>query len=101
MISESRRLQSMAKTNPKQFWENIKASKNNQKFDENNLIDIDSLHQYFTSLLGNEATPIPHDEIQPQINMDIDLDSEITLQKIKTAVYHQSNNKAQTIYLPS
>ena len=50
------------------------------------MIDIGSLHQHFTSLLGNEATPIAHDEIQPQINMDIDLDSEITLQEIKTAV---------------
>ena len=47
----------MAKTNPKQFWKNINASKNNKIFDENNLIDIDSLHHHFTSLLGNEATP--------------------------------------------
>ena len=30
MISESRRLHSMAKTNPKQFWKNITASINNQ-----------------------------------------------------------------------
>ena len=58
------------------------------------MIDIDSLHQHFTSLLENEASPIAHDEIQPQINMDIDLDSEITLQEIKTAVYHHSYNKA-------
>ena len=65
------------------------------------MINIENLYQHFTSLLGNEATPIAHEELQSQTNMENDLDPEITLQEIKTAAYHQSSNKAQTIYLPS
>jgi hypothetical protein len=88
---EGDRISNLAKSNPKEFWKNIK--KQFKRNTSNPDIHIDDMFNHFNSLY--ESNVVNYD-INPPTNpvCDLDLDANFTDTEIRSAVFAQKNSKS-------
>ena len=92
-INEGRRLEKIAKTQPRKFWKSLKTSINKTK-QNNNDIKIEDLYNHFNDLLGQNLDSDEINETEIPTIPDEELDSKITEQEVRRAVFNQKNGKA-------
>ena len=92
-LNEGQRLENIAKLQPKKFWKSIKrcytkpASKNID-------VDMKDLYNHFNTLLGQVPENNNANDIEFQDIQDNELDSKITEQEIRQAVFNQKSGKS-------
>ena len=104
-IKEGRRINSMAKSQPKKFWQNIKSTFK-KKQERAETLTSDDLHEYFKAMFDenlendisdqdlNKAETDPN--IDPNISND-QLDADFTEEELRRAIFSQKDNKAPGI----
>lgn len=92
-VNEGKRLESIAKSEPRKFWKSLKKGYNKPK-PKNNDIKIENLFDHFNTLLGQDTDTLFNDTQFPQHLNDVELDSPITEHEIRLAVFKQKNGKA-------
>ncbi|MEW8545253.1 MAG: reverse transcriptase family protein, partial [Candidatus Thiodiazotropha sp.] len=104
-IKEGQRINKMAKSQPKKFWQNIKSTFK-KKQERAETLTLDDLHEYFKSMfdenMDNNTTDRESNEAE--IDLDIDpsisndqLDADFTEEELRRAIFTQKDNKASGI----
>lgn len=92
-IEEGRRINNLAKSQPRKFWKNIKNTfKNND--DKAETLTVDELRDHFKSVFGEDHDNKNQNFIFDENSNDEELDIEITESEMHDAVFSQNNNKA-------
>lgn len=94
-IKEGKEVCDMARKQPKQFWKSIKKKFKSKTLQSEKLTATD-LYEHFKSIFGDDQAPL-HQEGQDTTSETIynaELDSDITENEIKNAVFSQKNNKS-------
>lgn len=92
-ITEGQKLNDAALKHPRKFWKKIKpyCKRKSRKGDNLNMKDMFNL---FQSMFGED---FPQDNIEIPLNQNIfdhELDADISLEELKSAVFHQKNNSS-------
>lgn len=97
-IQKGKNICKTAKTQPKKFWKSIK-DKFKTKPSHSETLSASDLLNHFENIYGGDANTRPQqneqfrfDETEPIINPE--LDSEITNNELRKAIFHQKNNKS-------
>lgn len=91
-LAEGKRINSMAKKQPRQFWKNVKSKlKNKQCYADT--LKIDDLFNHFKDLFGETQVDHNAEEI-PEIIIDNEIDQNFTEMELRSAVFSQKNNKS-------
>lgn len=90
-IKEGRRINDLAKTEPRKFWKNVKKSykKTTAEADSSN---VEDMHDHFENMFGEQSHN--DDNIEPELNQNYckELDMEFTEAELRSAVFSQNNN---------
>lgn len=85
--NEGKKLENIAKTQPRKFWKSLKKCYKKPQTGNNN-IKIDELYNHFNTLLSQEPENFTDDTDLGDVQED-DLDKIITEQEIRRAVFYQ------------
>ena len=91
-LNEGKKLENIAKTQPRKFWKSLKKCNNNLKNTDND-IKLDDLYKHFDELYGDNANN-ENDDLDFHDIQDNELDTEITEQELRRAVFKQNNGKS-------
>ena len=92
-LNESKRLENIAKTQPRKFWKSIKKCYNKTNGPKDS-INIDDLYEHFNELLGQNQDDNENGNMDFTNISDDDLDCKISEQEVRRAVFKQNNRKA-------
>ena len=94
-IKEGRRINDLAKTSSRKFWQNIKKTfKKTQETTE--LLTVEELHDCFKSTIGEPQINEHNIDENENISND-ELDMEFTESELHSALFSQNNNKSPGI----
>ena len=97
MRNEGKKISSLARVEPKQFWKTIKRQYNNEILESESLNSND-IYEAFKNIYGNDCNvEVDNSELFQQSINDTDLDDEITQEEIYNAVFSQKNCKSPGI----
>lgn len=91
-IKEGRRINNLAKSNPRKFWKNINRTYKKSSPTPDSLT-VDELYNHFENVFGEQS--LNPDNIEPDINQSYseDLDANFTESELRSAIFSQNNNK--------
>ena len=87
----------MAVNNPRQFWTKIK-QQYKRRDTQTDRLTVHDLHKHFKDLFGSnqDQEVMTQDDLNENISNDV-LDSDITYEELKKAIFSQNSNKSSGI----
>lgn len=96
-MKEGQKICSMAKSKPSKFWKTIKKKIKTSKTVKSDTLTVTDLFQHFKSIYGTDPDPPSEQQLDHSLDESLenaDLDSEISENELKNAVFAQKNNKS-------
>ena len=85
----------MAVNNPRQFWTKIK-QQYKRRDTQTDRLTVHDLHKHFKDLFGSDQEVMTQNDLNENISNDV-LDSDITYEELKKAIFSQNSNKSSGI----
>ncbi|XP_060567678.1 uncharacterized protein LOC132726376 [Ruditapes philippinarum] len=92
-IKEGLRINNLAKSQPRKFWQNIKNTYKDDK-EKTDTLNVEQLYDHFKALFGEESQNENQNFLFNDNLIDEDLDAEINECELREAIFSQNNNKS-------